>query len=148
MAIRGILRGRQSWLLAWQRCQRRRSRRPPEAEPPSSRRHRSATARLPAGAAGNVLPPTATAPAARPAPPLSAEAQAELDQRADPGRESQQCGAGARSSSGPGGNVNAKDAIQDSAFLYAGAEGFNEVLQLTLAAGADVAAPTASAERR
>ena len=37
-----------------------------------------------------------------------------------------------------GGNVNAKDAIQDSAFLYAGAEGFNEVLRLTLAAGADV----------
>ncbi|MDP9986067.1 ankyrin repeat protein [Arthrobacter oryzae] len=40
---------------------------------------------------------------------------------------------------GRGGNVNAKDTIQDSAFLYAGAEGFNEVLQLTLAAGADVA---------
>jgi ankyrin repeat protein len=40
---------------------------------------------------------------------------------------------------GRGGNVNAKDSIQDSAFLYAGAEGFNEVLQLTLAAGADVA---------
>ncbi|TLM87253.1 ankyrin repeat domain-containing protein [Pseudarthrobacter sp. NamE5] len=40
---------------------------------------------------------------------------------------------------GRGGDVNAKDAIQDSAFLYAGAEGFNEVLQLTLAAGADVA---------
>ena len=38
-----------------------------------------------------------------------------------------------------GGDVNAKDDIQDSAFLYAGAEGFNEVLQLTLAAGADVA---------
>ncbi len=37
-----------------------------------------------------------------------------------------------------GGNVNAKDAIQDSAFLYAGAEGFNEVLRLTLANGADV----------
>lgn len=37
-----------------------------------------------------------------------------------------------------GGNVNAKDDIQDSAFLYAGAEGFNEVLQLTLDAGADV----------
>nr|WP_043433397.1 ankyrin repeat domain-containing protein [Paenarthrobacter nicotinovorans] len=37
-----------------------------------------------------------------------------------------------------GGNVNAKDDIQDSAFLYAGAEGFNEVLELTLAAGADV----------
>lgn len=40
---------------------------------------------------------------------------------------------------GRGGNVNAKDAIQDSAFLYAGAEGFNEVLRLTLVAGADVA---------
>ncbi|PSS43368.1 hypothetical protein C6401_13200 [Arthrobacter woluwensis] len=37
-----------------------------------------------------------------------------------------------------GGDVNAKDSIQDSAFLYAGAEGFNEVLRLTLAAGADV----------
>ena len=37
-----------------------------------------------------------------------------------------------------GGNVNAKDAIQDSAFLYAGAEGFNEILRLTLAHGADV----------
>ncbi|MBD8043435.1 ankyrin repeat domain-containing protein [Arthrobacter sp. Sa2BUA2] len=38
-----------------------------------------------------------------------------------------------------GADVNAKDSLQDSAFLYAGAEGFNEVLQLTLAAGADVA---------
>jgi uncharacterized protein len=37
-----------------------------------------------------------------------------------------------------GGDVNARDSIQDSAFLYAGAEGFNEVLRLTLAAGADV----------
>jgi ankyrin repeat protein len=37
-----------------------------------------------------------------------------------------------------GGNVNAKDSIQDSAFLYAGAEGFNEILRLTLANGADV----------
>lgn len=37
-----------------------------------------------------------------------------------------------------GGDVNAKDSIQDSAFLYAGAEGFNDVLRLTLAAGADV----------
>lgn len=37
-----------------------------------------------------------------------------------------------------GGNVNAKDSIQDSAFLYAGAEGFNEVLRLTLDNGADV----------
>jgi len=39
---------------------------------------------------------------------------------------------------GRGGNVNAKDPIQDSAFLFAGAEGLNDVLQLTLAAGADV----------
>lgn len=37
-----------------------------------------------------------------------------------------------------GGNVNAKDSIQDSAFLYVGAEGFNEVLRLTLTNGADV----------
>lgn len=37
-----------------------------------------------------------------------------------------------------GGDVNVKDAIQDSAFLYAGAEGFNEVLRFTVAAGADV----------
>lgn len=40
---------------------------------------------------------------------------------------------------GRGGNVNARDPIQDSAYLFAGAEGFNEVLRLTLAAGADVA---------
>jgi len=39
-----------------------------------------------------------------------------------------------------GGDVNAKDDIQDSAFLYAGAEGFNEVLKLTIEAGADVKA--------
>ncbi|WP_077489660.1 ankyrin repeat domain-containing protein [Sinomonas mesophila] len=37
-----------------------------------------------------------------------------------------------------GGDVNAKDPIQDSAFLYAGAEGFIEILELTLAHGADV----------
>lgn len=38
-----------------------------------------------------------------------------------------------------GGNVNAKDSLQDSAFLYAGAEGFNEILELTLTHGAEVA---------
>jgi hypothetical protein len=38
-----------------------------------------------------------------------------------------------------GADVNAKDAIQDSAFLYAGAEGFNEILLLTLENDADVA---------
>lgn len=37
-----------------------------------------------------------------------------------------------------GADVNAKDAIQDSAFLYAGAEGLDEILTLTIAAGADV----------
>lgn len=37
-----------------------------------------------------------------------------------------------------GANVNAKDAIGDSAFLYAGAEGRNEILKMTLAAGADL----------
>ncbi|PNI08431.1 hypothetical protein CXX84_10935 [Arthrobacter sp. AFG7.2] len=88
--------------------------------------------------------PPATVPAspspvpATTLPALSAEAQAQLDQELI---------AAAKANNVPlvsqliarGGNVNAKDAIQDSAFLYAGAEGFNEVLRLTLAAGADVA---------
>lgn len=38
-----------------------------------------------------------------------------------------------------GADVNAKDDIQDSAYLYAGAEGFEEILALTLANGADLA---------
>ncbi len=37
-----------------------------------------------------------------------------------------------------GADVNAKDAIGDSPFLYAGAEGRNEILGMTLAAGADL----------
>lgn len=37
-----------------------------------------------------------------------------------------------------GADVNAKDAIQDSPFLYAGAEGRVEILKMTLAAGADL----------
>lgn len=37
-----------------------------------------------------------------------------------------------------GADVNAKDSMQDSAFLYSGAEGLNEILALTLAHGADV----------
>jgi ankyrin repeat protein len=80
-------------------------------------------------------PPTA-APAPLAAPALSAAEQAQLDQELI---------AAAKANNVPlvaalirrGGNVNAKDAIQDSAFLYAGAEGLNEVLRLTLAAGAD-----------
>lgn len=75
------------------------------------------------------------ATASRPAPPR--EAQAELDRRLI---------LAAKANNAPlvkqliraGSNVNAKDAIQDSAFLYAGAEGFNDVLRLTLANGADV----------
>ncbi|WP_457948023.1 ankyrin repeat domain-containing protein [Pseudarthrobacter sp. alpha12b] len=74
-----------------------------------------------------------------PPPAPSREAQAQLDQDLI---------AAAKANNAPlvaqlisrGGDVNAKDSIQDSAFLFAGAEGFNEVLQLTLAAGADVAA--------
>jgi len=87
--------------------------------------------------AGDPASPASPAPATTP-PALSAEAQAQLDQ---------ELVAAAKANNVPlvsqliarGGNVNAKDAIQDSAFLYAGAEGFNEVLRLTLAAGADVA---------
>ncbi|WP_258868637.1 ankyrin repeat domain-containing protein [Arthrobacter sp. RT-1] len=82
--------------------------------------------------------PSPPAPGTVSPPALSAEEQAQLDQELI---------AAAKANNAPlvkelisrGGNVNAKDSIQDSAFLYAGAEGFNEVLQLTLAAGADVA---------
>jgi ankyrin repeat protein len=38
-----------------------------------------------------------------------------------------------------GANVNAKDAIGDTPFLYAGAEGRDEILKMTLAAGTDLA---------
>jgi ankyrin repeat protein len=83
-------------------------------------------------------PSSPPAPGTVSPPALSAEEQAQLDQELI---------AAAKANNTPlvkelisrGGNVNAKDSIQDSAFLYAGAEGFNEVLQLTLAAGADVA---------
>lgn len=75
--------------------------------------------------------PAATRPA------LSAEAQAELDQRLIRAAKANDAATVAELIRA-GGNVNAKDAIQDSAFLYAGAEGFNEILRLTLVAGADV----------
>ncbi|MEW1984433.1 ankyrin repeat domain-containing protein [Pseudarthrobacter oxydans] len=82
-------------------------------------------------------PPTEV-PAPAPPPALSATEQEQLDRELI---------AAAKANNAPlvagligrGGNVNARDAIQDSAYLFAGAEGFNEVLRLTLAAGADVA---------
>lgn len=37
-----------------------------------------------------------------------------------------------------GADVNAKDSMQDSAFLYAGAEGLDGILKITVDAGADV----------
>jgi hypothetical protein len=89
-----------------------------------------------AAAASPATATTARSGSTRPA--LSPEAQAALDQRLVHA---------AKANNLPlvselilaGGNVNAKDSLQDSAFLYAGAEGFNEILQLTLANGADVA---------
>ncbi|WP_284985174.1 ankyrin repeat domain-containing protein [Arthrobacter sp. fls2-241-R2A-172] len=102
----------------------------------------------PAAPTASQAAPTSTAPSsASPVPPsfaaqatppkLSPEAQLETDRLLilaakanDPAKVKELIAAG--------GNVNAKDGIQDSAFLYAGAEGFNEVLRLTLAAGADV----------
>ncbi|MDQ0770772.1 ankyrin repeat protein [Pseudarthrobacter defluvii] len=86
----------------------------------------------PGTGAGTPMPPSTASP-----PALSSADQARLDQDLI---------AAAKANNAPlvaeligrGGNVNAKDPIQDSAFLYAGAEGLNEVLQLTLAAGADV----------
>ena len=75
---------------------------------------------------------------APPAPPvLSGEAQAALDRRLVQAAKANDAGQVAELIRA-GGNVNAKDSLQDSAFLYAGAEGFNEVLRLTLGNGADV----------
>ena len=103
-------------------------------------------AAAPSSGAGTAVPaaPTTepaaptTEPAAAAPPALSAEAQAQLDQELITVAKANNVPLVAELIS-RGGNVNAKDSIQDSAFLYAGAEGFNEVLQLTLAAGADVA---------
>ena len=81
---------------------------------------------------------TAAAPAATASPVLSPEAQAQLDRELITAAKANNAPL-VQELIGRGGNVNAKDDISDSAFLYAGAEGFNEVLQLTLAAGADVA---------
>lgn len=69
---------------------------------------------------------------------MAREAQAALDRRLVQAAKANDVGQVAELIRA-GGNVNAKDPIQDSAFLYAGAEGFNEILRLTLANGADAA---------
>lgn len=81
--------------------------------------------------------PATQGPPSQSPPTLGPEEQARLDQELVAAAKANNA-ALVRELIGRGGNVNAKDSIQDSAFLYAGAEGFNEVLQLTLAAGADV----------
>ncbi|ACL38643.1 Ankyrin [Pseudarthrobacter chlorophenolicus A6] len=91
---------------------------------------------VPSGTASAGTGPTAPEPVSSP-PSLSAEAQGTLDQELIAAAKANNA-ALVRELVGRGGNVNAKDSIQDSAFLYAGAEGFNEVLQLTMDAGADV----------
>lgn len=103
---------------------------------PSSPAAPTASQAAPTSAAPSSASPTPPSSFAAP-PKLSPEAQLETDRLLilaakanDPAKVKELIAAG--------GNVNAKDEIQDSAFLYAGAEGFNEVLQLTLAAGADV----------
>ncbi|MNW47735.1 Ankyrin repeats (3 copies) [compost metagenome] len=77
--------------------------------------------------------PETTAPEAS----LTAVEQDELDQwliRAAKGNDVELV----RDLIAAGGDVNAKDDLEDSTFLYAGAEGFNEVLELALEDGADV----------
>ena len=86
------------------------------------------------GASGTRRPPS-SAPAPRPS--LSPAEQAKLDHRLVLAAKANDAALVARLIR-EGGNVNAKDSIQDSAFLYAGAEGFDDILRLTLANGADV----------
>lgn len=110
---------------------------PQQEEPASTTAAASPVASPSPAPTATEQPPTAAPTTPAPAP-LNPGEQARLDQELI---------AAAKANNAPlvaeligrGGNVNAKDSIQDSAFLYAGAEGFNEVLQLTLAAGADVA---------
>jgi len=90
-----------------------------------------------AAATPTAVPTTAAATTTAPSETRAPEAQAELDQRLIQAAKANDVAMVAELIRA-GGSVNAKDAIEDSAFLYAGAEGFNEVLQLTLAAGADV----------
>jgi uncharacterized protein len=92
------------------------------------------------GCAGEPVAPHHSGGASSSAAPrasAAAEPSMDLDQRLiravkanDPALAAQLIAAGA--------DVNARDEIQDSAFLYAGAEGLNEILRLTLDNGADV----------
>lgn len=113
------------------------------ASPPSSPAATSSpapTQSAPTQAAPSRVSPVPSSSAAVPAQQsteLSPEAQLETDRLLILAAKANDA-ARVRELIAAGGNVNAKDDIQDSAFLYAGAEGFNEVLQLTLAAGADV----------
>ncbi|MCM0617502.1 ankyrin repeat domain-containing protein [Paenarthrobacter sp. TYUT067] len=113
------------------------------ASPPSSPAAPSSpvpTQSVPTQAAPSSVSPVPSSSAAVPAQQsteLSPEAQLEIDRLLILAAKANDA-ARVRELIAAGGNVNAKDDIQDSAFLYAGAEGFNEVLQLTLAAGADV----------
>lgn len=110
---------------------------PDPLKSPSSSSPSSAAVGAPAPSGSSASPSTVAATAAGTRPALSPEAQADLDQRLIRAAKANDAGAVAELIRA-GGNVNAKDAVQDSAFLYAGAEGFNAVLRLTLAAGADV----------
>jgi ankyrin repeat protein len=87
------------------------------------------------GASGTARPPSSAPAASRPS--LSPAEQQTLDQRLVLAAKANDVALVAQLIR-EGGNVNAKDSIQDSAFLYAGAEGFTEILRLTLTHGADV----------
>ncbi|NQD40305.1 ankyrin repeat domain-containing protein [Glutamicibacter halophytocola] len=95
----------------------------PEAEPVAT----------PAPSSAGSAAPETTAPETS----LSAEEQEELDQRLIRAAKDNDVEL-VRELIAAGGDVNAKDDLEDSAFLYAGAEGFNEILELTLENGADV----------
>lgn len=99
---------------------------------------------LTAGACGNAdvaLTPTPTPPAVTSATVESADAvppsTPDLERRLVAATKANEV-AEAIALIEAGADVNAKDAIEDSAFLYAGAEGLNDILVATLEHGADV----------
>lgn len=107
------------------------SERPPRPESPTA-------GAIPGLQAPRLTPPAPPHSSTTSAPPVRPRgAQASLDRRLVQAAKANDVGRVAELIRA-GGNVNAKDSTQDSAFLYAGAEGFNEVLRLTLANGADV----------